>query len=93
MLRWVRAFENNSMNVNLAQAGARVKTDSFGDHYKLTASHSPSKSWLVTGYRRRMIDDTFFVLPLLAHSRKPKEHTHYTCCNAPEKGSHSRAWA
>ena len=52
MLGWVRAFENNSMNVNLAQVGARVKTDSFGDHYKLTASHSPSTSWLVTGYRR-----------------------------------------
>jgi len=51
MLRWVRAFENNSMNVNFAQVGARVKTDLFGDHYKLTASHSASKSWLATGYR------------------------------------------
>ena len=51
MLRWVRAFENNSMNVNLAQAGARVKSDSFGDHYKLTASHSTSTSWLTKGHR------------------------------------------
>ena len=49
MLGWVRAFENNSMNVKFAQVGARVKTDLFGDHYKLTAPDSTSTSWLATG--------------------------------------------
>jgi len=55
MLGWVRAFEKNSTSVSFAQFRARAKTYLFGDHYKLTVSHSTSTSWLEKGYR--VVDD------------------------------------
>ena len=51
MRGWILAFENNSKNVNFAQAGARTKTYLFGDHYKLTPSLSTLTSWLAKGYK------------------------------------------
>ena len=88
MLGWVRAFENNSMNVSFAQVrriGARAKTYLFGDHYKLTAWHSTSTSWLAKGCR--VANDQQYILCSAIISTLPKTEKAYSLCMLRHPGT------
>jgi len=85
MLRWVRAFEKNSITVSFAQFRAGVKTYLFGDHYKLIASHSSSKSWLEKG--NRVVNDRKCMLGYAIISTPPKTERIYSLCMLQHAGT------